>query len=111
MRSRRRCCRRRAEAYPAATSSRIRQRLRPSCPELFTAISESGAASAPDGSASLGGHRADHPGHLHDGVGGESAFAGVLLYRFLVGGVVDAVDLVAGDVALDPLHILPFAIH
>jgi hypothetical protein len=39
-----------------------------------------------------------------DGVGGEAALGGVVADGLFVGGDVDAVDLVLGDVALDPLN-------
>src|SRR3990172_7951917 len=42
---------------------------------------------------------------LGDGVGGESALAGVLPHQLLVRGDVHAVDLVTGDEALLPLDL------
>src|SRR5215207_2315589 len=51
--------------------------------------------------------RVDHAPHLGDGVGGEAAALRVFTHGRLVRGDVDAVDLVARDVALDPLNLRP----
>src|ERR1700687_1468137 len=111
MRSRPRSCRGPEVGYRAAIFCRTQRRLQASCPGSSTAIYGSGAASDRERSASLGGYRADHPRHLHDAFGGESALGRVLLACVLVRGIVYAVDLVAGNVALDPLHVFPLAIH
>src|SRR6185503_12338616 len=59
----------------------------------------------------LRGHRTDHSRHFHDAVGGEAALAGVLFHGVRVGRVVDAVDLVTGDIAVDPLHVFSGRVH
>src|ERR1044071_2690897 len=51
--------------------------------------------------------RVDHPLDVRDAVGGEAAALCVLADGRLVRGDVDAVDLVARDVALDPLNLRP----
>src|SRR5215207_5654863 len=51
--------------------------------------------------------RVDHAPDLGDAVGGEAAALRVLADGRLVRGDVDAVDLVARDVALDPLNLRP----
>ena len=51
----------------------------------------------------LGGGGVDDRVHGRDDVGGKSAEASVLPHQVRVVGDVDAVDLVVGDVALDPL--------
>ena len=45
--------------------------------------------------------------HFGDGVGWESALGRVFANELFVGGDVDAVDFVAGDVAMDPLNFGP----
>jgi hypothetical protein len=53
----------------------------------------------------LAGCWIDDRTHLGDAVGGESAHLGVLAYCFFIRGDVDAVDLVVGSVALQPLDL------
>lgn len=43
--------------------------------------------------------------NLRDAVGGKPALVGVLADRLFIRGYVDAVDIVVGDVALDPLNL------
>src|SRR5262249_41526553 len=57
----------------------------------------------------LAGGGVDHPGDRRDAVRREAAAAGVLVDDVLVGGDVDAVDLVVGDVALLPPDLRPEA--
>src|SRR5450631_3922952 len=54
--------------------------------------------------SALGGCRVDHRDHSVNRVGGEASPARVLPDEVLARGDVDAEGLVAGDVALDPLH-------
>src|SRR3712207_2974857 len=65
------------------------------------------AAVAPPRSADrlLGGRRIDDAGDAGDAVRREAAAARVLTNRRLVGRVIDAVDLVGGNEALDPLDV------
>ena len=55
----------------------------------------------------LGGSRIDHALDFGYAVGRETALLGVLKYHLLVGGDVDAVDLVDSDIALHPLNLRP----
>src|SRR5882672_7808244 len=56
-------------------------------------------------SALLSGRRIDRAQDLADPVGGEAALGRVLAHHLLVGRHVHAVDLVSGDVAVDPLDL------
>src|SRR4051794_40570644 len=58
-------------------------------------------------SARLRRGRVDDRPDPRDAVGGEPALPGVLAHRLLVRREVHAVDLVVGDVALDPLDLRP----
>src|SRR5579863_5781730 len=52
----------------------------------------------------FGGCGIDNAFYFRDRIGRETALPGVFANDLLVGCVVDAVDLVAGDVAVDPLN-------
>jgi hypothetical protein len=43
--------------------------------------------------------------HLGDGIGWKAALGGMIADHLLIGGIVDAVNLVAGDIAVDPLDL------
>jgi len=64
-----------------------------------------GRGSAGSGRGGVGGGGVDDGADERDLVGGEAAHLGVFVDGGLVGGDVDAVDLVAGDEALDPLEL------
>lgn len=51
--------------------------------------------------------RVNNGPHLAYGIGREAALGGVVADHFFVGGVVDAVYLVVGHIAVDPLNLRP----
>src|SRR5690606_11147 len=53
----------------------------------------------------LGGRRIDHRRHLRHTVGGKATLLRMLANEVLVRRDVDTVDLVAGHVAVQPLHL------
>ena len=59
------------------------------------------------GQAGFGGRRVDDVPHLRNAVRGEASLARVFAHHLFVGRDVDAVDLVVGDVALQPLNLGP----
>ena len=64
-----------------------------------------GRGAAGSGRGGVGGGGVDDGADERDLVGGEAAHLGVFVDGGLVGGDVDAIDLVAGDEALDPLEL------
>lgn len=53
---------------------------------------------------SFSGGRVNHTANRGNAIGREAALRGMVAYGLFVGGDVDAIDFVVGDVALDPLH-------
>src|SRR5205085_3475234 len=53
------------------------------------------------------GRRIDDRSDLVDLIGGKAAALGMLADQILVGGAIDAINLVVGDVAVDPLDLRP----
>ena len=56
-------------------------------------------------------HRIDHRADPRDTIGREAALLGMRLHGRLVGRVIDAVDLVVGDVTMDPLDLRSHAVQ